>query len=135
MADAAKRTHLEDQGRPVQSEPLRHHVPILVRCLIEHKGKVWQAFSLEFGLAVQGESEKEVRHRLETVINSYIYDALVGEDREHAEELMSRRATGVVYLKYFFQKIVAKFRSNHHGWHDGEAYRESLALEPRLCSP
>jgi hypothetical protein len=131
---AASRTPLSREDA-AQSQPIRHYVPVLVRCLIEHKGDIWQAFTLEFGLAAQGDSEADVKARLERMIESYLHDALVGEDREHAEELMSRRATLDVRLKYYLAAAIAKIRPNRTGGHSGGAYREPLALEPRLCSP
>jgi len=74
---------------------------LIVHCLYEKKGGQWQAFSLQFGLAVQADSFEEARRKLESMVRTYVYDALVGEDRAHANELMSRRATLAVYVKYY----------------------------------
>jgi hypothetical protein len=117
------------------SEPIRHHVPVLVRGFIEHRNGQWQGFSLEYGLAVQGTSLNDVKRRLEKQIASYLFDALVGEDREHAEALLSRRATASVYFRYFMYKAMGRFRSDHDGSREHRAFRTPLALEPRLCSP
>lgn len=94
---------------------------LLVRCYIEHKNDQWQAFSLEFGLAAQGETEQDVRRKLESMIESYLEDALIGEDRAHADELLNRRATWLVYAKYYW----TSFRSRNHG-----TYRSPVPLAP-----
>ncbi len=117
-----------------KSEPSRKHISFFVRCLIEYRHGVWQGFSLEFGLAVQGDSADDVRKRLERVILSYISDALVGPDREHADELLSRRATAVVYARYYWFRFRSWFDLDN-GSDKPRVYREPLALEPRVCSP
>jgi hypothetical protein len=117
-----------------QSEPVGRHISMFVRCVIERiEDGQWQAFSLEFGLAVQANSASEARVRLDRMIYSYVSDALIGEDREHADELLSRRATTRVYLLYYRAKLRALLGRN--GSSGQKAFRESLALEPRMCSP
>jgi hypothetical protein len=75
-------------------------------CIVEPKGAQWQAFSLEFGLAAQADTMQDAKHRLDSMIRAYVSDALVGEDREHAHELLTRRATWqsifVIILAVFF---------------------------------
>lgn len=117
------------------SEPIRRHVPILVRCLIEHTGDQWQAFTLEYGLAVQGSSLNDVKRRLESATKSYLYDSLVGEDRDHADSLLSRKATADVYFRYYRTRLLSYLGFYSSGSDDHKTYRAPLALEPRLCSP
>lgn len=74
---------------------------LIVHCFYEKKDGQWQAFSLQFGLAAQADSFEEARRKLESMVRSYVYDALAGEDRDHAQELMSRKATRAVYVKYY----------------------------------
>ena len=106
---------------------------LLVRCFAEKKGGQWQAFSLEFGLAVQGDSKAEVKAKLDSVIESYLRDALVGEDREHAYELLSRKATWPVYVKYYLIKTILLVTTSTSAGTDRLAYREPWPLEPRHC--
>jgi hypothetical protein len=104
---------------------------LLIRCLLEHKGDQWQAFSLEFGLAVQGESAIQVRGKLEDQIRSYLNDALVGPDREHADVLLSRTATWRVYAKYHFFGACAwlsRVWPLHRRHHDGMTFVEPMPL-------
>jgi hypothetical protein len=107
---------------------------LVIRCLLEQLAEdQWQAFTLEFGLAVQGESADEVKHKLDAMVDSYVRDALTGEDREHAYALLMRKATLSVYLKYYF----AALRSHLSGFVGGTTsmiYREPVPLEPRACT-
>jgi hypothetical protein len=102
---------------------------LVIRCLLEGGGDQWQAFSLEFGLAAQAESAQEVRRKLESMIESYVRDALVGEDREHAYELLVRRkARWQIFARYYLAWAgthIAKIGSA------GTTYREAVPLEPR----
>jgi hypothetical protein len=110
------------------------HLRIEVRCLIERRGDFWQAFTLEFGLAVQASSLREAKQKLDRVIQSYVYDALTGEDREHAEILLSRKATLNIFIRYHFYKLLSRVRANSDGPKEHKVYSEPLALEPKICS-
>lgn len=140
VTNVSKRTASERRrSEGIKSEgakPIHRYVSIFVRCVIEHRGGVWQGFTLEYGLAVQGISARDVQERLERMILSYVSDALIGEDRDNAEYLLSRRAHWSVYAKYYMTKARDFFdRREDNGSKDHRAYREPLALEPRLCSP
>lgn len=102
---------------------------LVVRCLAEKVGGQWQAFSLEFGLAVQGETLPEVKHKLELMLRSYVFDALLGEDRAHALELLNRRATWGIYAKYYRYCAL----SFVHHMTDRLLYREPMPLGPEPC--
>jgi hypothetical protein len=119
----------------VETSPVSGVCPIgfVVRCLLERKGNQWQAFSLEFGLAAQGESAQEVKRKLESMIEWYVRDALVGEDREHAYELLVRRkARWPIFLRYYLAwaaSHIVMLRTRF-----GMIYREAMPLEPpRHC--
>lgn len=100
---------------------------LTVRCIVEPKDGQWQAFSLEYGLAAQAESMEEAKCRLDRMIRSYVYDALVGEDRDHAHELLSRRATWRVYVRYYVSSVLSAFSAK------SETYYDPLALVPEKC--
>lgn len=106
---------------------------LVVRCLLEHKDDQWQAFSLEFGLAAQADSASEAKHKLESMIESYVRDALTGEDREHAYELIVRRkATFGVFARYYWvyaSDLLAGLCSRSQK-RDGMIYQEPLPLQP-----
>ena len=111
---------------PVASTPIK----LVVRCLAERKDGYWQAFSLEFGLAVQGETLADVKHRLESMIESYVYDALVGEDREHAMQLLTRKATLKVFLKYWRASAMSAVEQAVGASKDRILFSEPLLLRP-----
>lgn len=111
--------------------------PLLVRCLLEQNENYWQAFSLEFGLAVQASTKSEAKRKLELMIYSYLFDALVGEDRDHAEELLRRRATPSVYAKYYaclafrtFKSLIGRRQNGNQG---NCIYSEPVPLTPAAC--
>ncbi len=109
-----------------------------VRCLLQKRGQVWQAFTLEYGLAVQGDSEKDVRARLDRVICSYVHDAVFGDEREYAEDLLLRRATRAIYVKYYAYKLlshVPRLLFEKVVGPGAQAYSEPLALMDGICSP
>jgi hypothetical protein len=118
---------------PTQS-PNRNESPFrfVIRCLLEHKGNQWQAFSLELGLAVQADTALEARKKLESMIRSYLDDALSGQDREHGYELLSRKGTWRVYVLYYLAsfgqriKRIKEVRSY-------ATFSKSLPLTPMPC--
>lgn len=120
-------------GRPTE-RPVTDISPtrLVVRCLLQHKGDQWQAFTLEFGLAAQADSDREAREKLERMLVSYLRDALTGEDREHAYELLSRKATWQVFLKYHLVWILSHIAGFGGRPHDGGGtiYREPLPMQP-----
>lgn len=110
-----------------------HDVPplrLVVRCLAQKQDAQWQAFSLEFGLAAQADSFAEVKRKLDAMIQDYLYDALVGEDREHACALLSRRAPWWVFARYYYARIISSARDSMNG--DGlRTFGEPWGLEPK----
>lgn len=74
---------------------------LLIRCLAEFDGQQWTAISLEFGLAAQADTFEQVKQSLDAQIQSYLHDAVNGEDRVHARYLLNRRAPVAAFLKYY----------------------------------
>jgi predicted RNase H-like HicB family nuclease len=104
---------------------------LLVRCLVEQKGGQWQAFSLEFGLAAQGETETEAKAKLEAMIVTYVEDALIGEDREHAHELLRRQATWQVFIKYYSYRLLSYLAKYLRFTKKHIVYQQPMQLAPR----
>ena len=88
---------------------------MILRCYAEKKGGIWQAFCIDLNLAVQGETHGEVRAKLHRQIGSYLYDALEGEDKEYASQLLSRKASIGFRAKYAFYKILVKIHKARNG--------------------
>lgn len=112
-------------------------IKMMVRCLAECKDGQWQAFSLEFGLAAQAESFAEVKAKLDGMIQDYLYDAFVGEDRDHARELLTRTAPYWVFARYYLaalaagaEKIVRRSSSNRRK----KIFDEPWSFSPQRCA-
>lgn len=75
---------------------------LLLRCYANKEGEQWQVFCIDFGLAAQGDSFKEVESNLYAMISEYLYDALVGEDKAYAHQLLKRRAPIKQIATYYY---------------------------------
>jgi predicted RNase H-like HicB family nuclease len=106
---------------------------LTIRCFAERKADQWQAFSLEFGLAVQGDSYLEVRQKLEAMIEEYLEDALGGQDKKHAEVLLSRKAAFSVYWKYHVAGLQRSLGAFVRSSSEQVQFREPFSLTPRHC--
>ncbi len=102
---------------------------LLVHCFAEEKGGQWQAFSLEYGLAAQADSFPAVRKKLDAMIAAYLFEALVGEDREYGPELLQRKAAPFVYFRYHCARLGHMFRACLNI----KIFREPVPLAPRAC--
>ncbi|MBS1169543.1 MAG: hypothetical protein H6R01_461 [Burkholderiaceae bacterium] len=68
----------------------------------------WVLVCLDFSLASQADTLEEAKKNLEDQIKEYVFDALIGEDREHARELMFRRAPIKYYIKWWCGALKAR---------------------------
>jgi hypothetical protein len=107
-------------------------IQLVVHCIAQHKKGQWQAFSLEFGLAAQGESLQDVKRRLDSMVHSYVFDAL-GEDRSHALQLLRRKATWDVYVKYYLADVISRTKRIWGATNETIAFSEPLHLAP-VCT-
>lgn len=107
---ASKSSLVRKHARVMMSQKMKSPKSLLVRCVANKNGDQWQAFSLEFGLAVQADSFPEARRKLDSMIQSYLYDALVGEDRQHASALLCRRAPWWVFARYYYSRAFTVLR-------------------------
>ncbi|MGH8490532.1 MAG: DUF1902 domain-containing protein [Gammaproteobacteria bacterium] len=98
---------------------------LLLRCYAERVGNQWQAFCLDLSLAAQGDTFIEVKEKLEAMVAEYVYDALAGEDREYAEQLLARRAPPRDWLKYYWYRVLSRAGAIHE-----EARRLFISLVP-----
>lgn len=101
----------------------------MLRCYANKHGNQWQAFCIDLSLAAQGDSFPEVKSKLELMMVEYVYDALAGEDREFAEQLLNRKAP--LYQRAIYHLI----RLGHHvgllrdGLH--KLFKEPMPLVPQ----
>ena len=104
---------------------------LILKCYAERKGDQWVAACLDFDLAVQGDSVEEVRGKMHEMIGEYVGDALVGEDRDYADQLLSRRAPFHVYLKWYAMMFVSRLHHTAGSIRNGfELFKETLPLKP-----
>lgn len=108
---------------------------LMLRCYAERCGDLWVAFCVDFSLGCQGDSFEEVRAKLDLQIREYLYDALAGEDREHAHELLTRRAPLNYWLKYWYAGLhmwlARELRSRRPI--TSQQFKEPMPLVPSTC--
>jgi hypothetical protein len=102
---------------------------LLLRCYAEKVGNQWQAFCLDLSLAAQGDTFAAVKDKLDAMVAEYVYDALAGEDREYAEQLLTRRAPLRDWLKYHWYRVLISAGALHE-----EARRLFKSLVPLVPS-
>lgn len=102
---------------------------LLLRCYANRDGDQWQAFCIDLCLAAQGESFQEARHKLECMAEEYIYDALADEDREYAEELLSRKAPLYQRLTYHYYRVMHHLGMLRDHFH--KRFKYPLPMVPR----
>lgn len=90
---------------------------LLLRCYANKDGDQWQAFCIDFCLAAQGNSAQEAQEKLFNMIAEYLYDAMAGEDKEYADQLLTRKASLMQIMTYYFYKIMFKFHLFKNGVH------------------
>jgi hypothetical protein len=78
---------------------------LIVKCYAEQEGGCWVAVCLNFNLASQDDSFEAAKVKLEGMISEYVYDALAGEDKPYAAQLLSRRAPLSSWLKYYLIRL------------------------------
>lgn len=69
---------------------------------VEQQGGQFTAVCVNLGLAAQGSSKESATSKLGKQIESYIYDAERGIDKEFKGQLLSRKATLMQILKYHY---------------------------------
>lgn len=87
---------------------------LLLRCYARRSEGVWVAVCIDLCLAAQADTFEEARAKLDAQIMDYVYDALAGEDRAHAEELLSRRAPLSQRLEYHGIRLVQSLAATLH---------------------
>lgn len=74
-------------------------VPNSVRCFVKPADGVWVAMCIDLALAAQGDSCEEAKAGLESQVRDYVRQAYT-VDREHASELLNRKASLPFRLEY-----------------------------------
>ena len=74
---------------------------LVVRCYATKHDDLWVAVCIDLSLAVQGASVAEVQGKLNAQITEYVHDALAGDDRPYAADLLRRKAPLAQQLHYY----------------------------------
>lgn len=101
---------------------------LLLRCLAQKDGDVWVTSCLDLCLAAQADTLEEAKQKLEAMISDYVYDALIGEDRDYAGQLMTRKAPFREWVKYYLLLAIKKIGGMKDGVH--QQFIEPLPMGP-----
>jgi hypothetical protein len=101
---------------------------LVLRCYAEKFDHQWQAFCLDLNLAAQGDSFPDVHRKLDAMICEYVTDAVVGQDKEYAEQLLNRRAP--LYFWWRYHWIRAQNKINRASMNVRKFFIETLPLTP-----
>lgn len=74
---------------------------MIIRFFGYQENDVWYAFCLDLNLAVQASSMEQARSKILDMASDYLHDALIGEDKSHCNELLSRKAPLTIFVKYY----------------------------------
>lgn len=105
-------------------------IDLILRCYANKAGSYWQAFCIDFCLAAQGESLPEAKQKLEHMISEYLYDALAGEDREFANQLLRREAPFKQVATYYYYSLMHHIGLLRDGMHT--LFRLPMPLVPQV---
>ena len=101
---------------------------LLLRIYGERTDGQWSLINLEFSLAAQAETLEEAKAILASQIKEYVADAITGEDRAHAGQLLSRRAPLKYWVKYWLGML--RCRVMGRSSNSEKAFVETLPLVP-----
>jgi len=93
----------------------------------KHNG-YWSARCLDFTLYAVGDTQLEARAKLNAEISEFLFDALEGEDRAFAANLLLRRAPWQEWATYY----VVSFIQNCWVFSDriGKAFKDTIPQGP-----
>ena len=106
---------------------------LFLRCMAERDGDQWVAQCLDLCLAAQADTYEEAKSKLDLMIREYVEDALVGEDRQYAQELMLRSAPLSQWVKYYWYSFVVgccKFKTSVY-----KSFTEIMPMVPGNHKP
>jgi len=101
---------------------------LVLRCYAKKEQGKWQAFCLDLCLAAQADTFEMAKLKLEDMIVSYVFDAVAGEDREHASYLLNRKAPPKYIAKYYAYLALQHFGMLRDGVR--RAFQEAIPLAP-----
>lgn len=97
---------------------------LILRCYSEQEQGSWVAVCVDLNLAAQAESQALAKHKLESMIQSYVTEALT-TDLEYAEQLLTRKAPWPMWIRYYTIKLLSAIHANH-----SLAFNEIMPMRP-----
>ncbi len=73
---------------------------LLLRCFAQQDGSQWVAVCVDLNLAAQADTCKEAVTKLNRQMVCFVRDALSGDDRPYAAQLLNRKAPLDLLLRY-----------------------------------
>lgn len=107
---------------------------LLLAYYFEKDGDQWLGFCLDFALVTQADSLRDAEVKLDAQVSEYIYDATVGQDRQHAGQLLRRRAPVGYWAKFYLTLARQEIRRVAQASTWRKAERTSLPLVPATCN-
>jgi hypothetical protein len=104
---------------------------LILDCYFEREGDQWLGFCLDFTLVTQAATLEEAKRKLAAQIYEYVYDAVAGDDREHASALLKRRAPFRYRVKFHLALLLQRIR--HHNGRRRKAEHTPMPLIPTAC--
>jgi hypothetical protein len=101
---------------------------LIVRCYAQKSGDVWQAVCIDLNLAAQDPCLAKAKEKLDAQIYEYIFDAVAGEDRSYADELLNRKAPLSLRAKYYLFFVLQWLDSWKNGGH--KSFKLPVPLVP-----
>jgi len=79
-----------------------------IRILLNKKGNIWSARSLDLGLSAQGYSYREAKNKLDSQIDEYIEEAKT-LDAKDKKIMLSRKGPIGWFVTFYFRRWRNKF--------------------------
>lgn len=102
---------------------------LILRCYANKHKDQWQIFCIDLCLSAQAGTLDEARNKLRSMIGEYVYDALVGEDRKYADQLLTRKAPFKQIATYHYYRLMHNIGILEDGLH--VLFKDPLPLIPK----
>lgn len=107
---------------------------LTLRCFGELKDNQWTLVCVDLCLAAQASSVEKAKAKLESQIKEYLYDALAGQDKEFANQLLQRKAPLSLRARYHWLSLKAKVSKSIESLKEGKAssvfFTETMPVKP-----
>jgi hypothetical protein len=97
-----------------------------LRCYVKKEGDQWVAVCIDLSLAAQADSKMCAKEKLESMIFTYMQDAL-GRHKKYAHQLLYRKAPFSQQILYYALKFCA-FRKQA-GLEKGSVFSETFPMQ------